>query len=179
MAGYEFNEDMLGDILPVYEYQGATGVQVTFTSEANYVEPYNVEDFKDYARIDFDTDDNLIALFLKSARINIEQYLQKSLGVRTIRLLALHLPKNYKLPYGPIQSITTAGYTLFGDLLKEDGKDIDITYITNASLVNDAITQAIYRQAYHYYEYREESSKPNLLNEVKLLVNPYKRIVFP
>jgi hypothetical protein len=152
---------------------------VTFTSEANYVEPYNVEDFKDYARIDFDTDDNLIALFLKSARLNIEQYLQKSLGVRTIRLLALHLPKNYKLPYGPIQSITTAGYTLFGDLLKEDGKDIDITYVTNASLVNDAITQAIYRQAYHYYEYREESSKPNLLNEVKLLVNPYKRIVFP
>ena len=57
MAGYEYNEDMLGDILPVYEYLGATGLQVTFTSEASYVEPYNVEDFKDYARIDFDTDD--------------------------------------------------------------------------------------------------------------------------
>jgi hypothetical protein len=179
MAGYEYNEDMLGDILPVYEYQGATGLQVTFTSEANYVEPYNVEDFKDYARIDFDTDDNLIALFLKSARQNIEQYMQKSLGIRTINLIALHLPKNYKLPYGPIQSITTAGYTLFGDLLKEGGKDINITYVTNASLVNDAIKQAIYRQAYHYYEYREANSKPDLLSEVKLLVNPYRRIVFP
>ena len=179
MAGYEFNEDMLGDILPVYDYQGATGLQVTFTSEASYVEPYNVNDFKDYATIDFDTDDNLILLFLKSARQNIEQYMQKSLGVRTIRLIALHLPKNYKLPYGPIQSITTAGYNLFGDLLKEGGKDIDITYVTNASLVNDAIKQAIYRQAYHYYEFREEGSKANLLNEVKLLVNPYRRIVFP
>jgi hypothetical protein len=121
----------------------------------------------------------LIALFLKSARQNIEQYMQKSLGVRTINLIALHLPKNYKLPYGPIQSITTAGYTLFGDLLKEGGKDINITYVTNASLVNDAIKQAIYRQAYHYYEYREANSKPDLLSEVKLLVNPYRRIVFP
>lgn len=179
MAGYEFNEDMLGDILPVYDYQGATGLQVTPISEANYVEPYNIEDFKDYAQIDFDTDDNLIALFLKSARQNIEQYMQKSLGIKTIRLIALHLPKNYKLPYGPIESITTAGYNLFGDLLKEGGKDIDITYVTNASLVNDAIEQAIYRQAYHYYEYREASSKPDLLSEVKLLVNPYRRIVFP
>jgi len=179
MAGYEYNEDMLGDILPVYEYQGATGVQVTFTSEASYVEPYDLEDFKDYARIDFDTDDNLIALFLKSARQNIEQYLQKSLGVRTINLIALHLPKNYKLPYGPIQSISTAGYTLFGDLLKEGGKDINITYVTNASLVNDAIEQAIYRQAYHYYEHREDEMKPDLVSEVKLLVNPYRRIVFP
>jgi hypothetical protein len=179
MAGYEYNEDMLGDILPVYEYQGATGVQVTFTSESNYFEPFGVEDFKDYARIDYDTDDNLILLFLKSARQNIEQYLQKSLGVRTVRLLALHLPKNYKLPYGPINSITTAGYTLFGDLLKEGGKDIDITYVTNSSLVNDAIKQAIYRQAYHYYEHREDEMKPDLVSEVKLLVNPYKRIVFP
>jgi hypothetical protein len=179
MAGYEYNEDMLGDILPVYEYLGATGLQIRFTSETSYVEPYNVEDFKDYARIDFDTDDNLILLFLKSARQNIEQYMQKSLGVRAINLIALHLPKNYKLPYGPIQSITTPGYNLFGDLLKEGGKDINITYVTNASLVNDAIKQAIYRQAYHYYEYREANSKPDLLSEVKLLVNPYRRIVFP
>jgi hypothetical protein len=93
--------------------------------------------------------------------------------------MALHLPKNYKLPYGPIQSITTPGYTLFGDLLKEGGKDINITYVTNSSLVNDAIKQAIYRQAYHYYEYREDAVKPDLVSEVKLLVNPYKRIVFP
>lgn len=179
MAGYEFNEDMIGNLLPVYEYQGATGVQVTFTSEGSYNEPCNLSDFKDYARIDFDTDDNLCNLFLKSARQNVEQHLQKSLGVRTIRLLALCLPKNYKLPYGPIQSMTTAGYTLFGDLLKEYGKDIDITYVTNASLVNDAIKQAIYRQAYHYYEYRDAYSKPGLLNEVKLLLAPYRRIVFP
>jgi hypothetical protein len=64
-------------------------------------------------------------------------------------------------------------------LLKEGGKDINITYVTNATLVNDAIKQAIYRQAYHYYEYREANSKPDLLSEVKLLVNPYRRIVFP
>ncbi len=65
------------------------------------------------------------------------------------------------------------------DIGRGAGKDIDITYVTNASLVNDAIKQAIYRQAYHYYEFREEGSDANLLNEVKLLVNPYRRIVFP
>ena len=176
---YDYNEDMLVNILPTYQYKGASGLQVTFTSEEDYVEPYDLEDFKDYSRIDFDTDDNLIELFLKSARQNIEQYLQKSLGIRTINLIALNLPKNYKLPFGPIESITTEGYNLFGDLLKEGGKEINITYVSNASLVNEAIKQAIYRQAYHYYENREANTKPDLLNEVKLLVNPYKRIVFP
>ena len=179
MAGYEYNEDMLGNILPVYEYKGATGLQVTFTDEEFYVEPYDIEDFKDYAKIDFDTDDNLIELFLKSARQNIEQYLQKSLGIRTISLIALHLPKNFKLPFGPIEAMITEGFNLFGDLLKEGGKDIEIEYESNASLVNDAIIQAIYRQAYHYYENRENDLKADLVSEVKLLINPYKRIVFP
>ena len=176
---YDYNEDMLGNILPVYEYKGASGLQVTFTDEELYVEPYDIEDFKDYAKIDFDTDDNLIELFLKSARQNIEQYLQKSLGIRTISLIALHLPKNFKLPFGPIEAIITEGFNLFGDLLKEGGKYIEIEYETNASLVNDAIIQAIYRQAYHYYENREAEFNPNLVSEVKLLLSPYKRIVFP
>jgi hypothetical protein len=106
----------------------------------------------------------------------VEKYLQKSLGVRTFNLLALYLPKNYRLPFGPVEEIFTTGYTLFGDILKEGGKDVNIEYSTNASLVNDSIIQAIYKQAFNYYENRDSNGPVNLDNVVKKILDPYRVI---
>jgi hypothetical protein len=182
MAHYDQNIDSLNSTgLPIYEKAGTQGLQVTFTSESGYVEPYDLDDFKDYARIDFDTDDNLLAIFLKAARVDVERYLQKSLGIRTISLTALKLPKNYVLPYGPVQSVSTTGYTNVGDILKEGGIDVVIEYISNASLVNDSITKSIYAQALHYYEYRNKFSQlqGTIVDEVKMCLYSFKKIQFP
>jgi hypothetical protein len=180
---FDKNVDQLYDFgLPVYGVSDrASGLSMVF-DDSYYDYPYNLNDFKDFARIDFDTDDNLLGLFLKSATRQIEQYLQKSLGIRTITLYALKLPKNYKLPFGPVSTITTTGFTLFGNLLKEGGTDLEIEYITNSSLVNDHIINAIYKQAYHNYENREvykDNPMGGLINEVQMMLATYRDVTFP
>lgn len=157
----------------------ASGVQIFFSDESEFAEPWDIHEFKQFAKIDFATDDNLISAFLLSARQLVEQYLQQSLGVRTIKLLALELPKNYRLPFGPVDEIVTEGFTLFGDLLKEGGKYIEIEYTTSDMLVNENIKNAIYRQALHNYENRGKYLEPKfasgLIDEVKLILQPYKK----
>jgi len=117
-------------------------------------EPVTVDFFKEHARIDFDTDDALLASYLKSARQELEQYSQMSFGVKTMMLKALYLPKNYKLMFGYVNTILTAGYTNFGDILKEGGTDIDIEY-TTLGIMNDTIKIAICRYAAGLYIFRE------------------------
>lgn len=179
MADFDKNIDQICTYgLPRYDtYPAISGLQISFIDEDSYIEPVTVEEFKDHAYIDADTDDNLLELFLKAARIDVENYLQRSLGVRTIRLQALRLPKNYLLPWGPVESVETAGFTLFGDILKEGGTDVTVEYVTNESLVNDSIRQAIYKRAFEYYENRGSSGPmPDI---VKIILNPYRRMVFP
>ena len=96
-------------------------------------EPVTIEEFKQHARIDFDTDDNLIEDYIKAARQELEQYSQLSFGNKTIKLMALRLPKNYRLMYGPVSAITSpTGLTLFGDIVKDgNGEDVEITYTTS------------------------------------------------
>ena len=181
---YYKNADYCEFGLPSYNCHPVTsGLQYSFIDEDNYVEPWNLQEFKDHGYIDADTDDNLISLYLKAARIDVENYLQKSLGIRTIQLLALRLPKNYRIPWGPVESIATAGFTLFGDILKEGGEDVTIEYTTNASLVTDSIKQAIYKQAFNYYENRDSNLMTNqgtsLESVTKAILNPYRSIKFP
>lgn len=179
MADFDKNIDQLCDYgLPRYDcYPATSGLQYSFTDEISYVEPWDLEEFKDHAYIDADTDDNLLELYLKAARIDVENYLQQSLGIRTITLLAQRLPKNYRLPWGPVDTIVTADFTVFGGILIEGGKDVEIEYTTNASLVNDSIRQAIYKRAFDYYENRGSAGPmPDL---VKVILSPYRRVVFP
>lgn len=179
MAEFDKNCDQLTSIYPVYERSSVSGLQLSILSESDYVEPWNLEEFKDHAKIDFATDDNLLNLYLKSARIDVEQYLQRSLGIRSIRLIALRLPKNYRLPFGPVEEITTSGYTLFGDIVKEGGEEVTIDYTTNESLVNDSIKQAIYKQAFNYYENRDSNQPVEMDSIVKKILSPYRLIQFP
>lgn len=186
MADFDKNIDQLCNDygFPRYDtYPAISGLQYSFTDESDYVEPWDLDEFKDHAYIDANTDDNLLGIYLKAARIDVEKYLQKSLGIRTITLLAQRLPKNYRLPWGPVESIDTAGFTLFGDIVKEGGADVTLEYTTNASLVNDSIKQAIYKQAFSYYENRDKYKDPKfavgLVDEVKIILNPYRRKVFP
>lgn len=175
---YYKNADYCEFGLPSYNCSPAvSGLQVNFINEDDYEEPVTMEGFKDHSYIDTETDDNLLELYLKAARIDVENYLQRSLGIRTIQLLAQRLPDNYKLPWGPVESVDTADYTLFGDILKEGGLDVNIEYTTNASLVNSSIKQAIYKRAFDYYENR--GSAGPMPDIVKIILNPYRRVVFP
>jgi hypothetical protein len=157
----------------------ASGVQYQTITDLT-VEPVTVDFFKEHARIDFDTDDNLVAVYLKSARQFLEQWSQLSFGVKTIGLTALSLPKNYKLMHGKVDTILTAGFTNVGDILKEGGTDIDIEFTTK-DWIDDAIRIAICRQAASFYINREtitdtKFSASVLENEAKAMIQPYQNL---
>lgn len=117
-------------------------------------EPVDLAFFKDHARIDFDTDDTLAASYLKAARLELEAYGQISFGVKTMRLTALELPKNYRLMYGPVNEPTTPGYATVGDILIEGGKNVNVTY-TTLGIMNETIKIAICLVAAARYAIRE------------------------
>lgn len=180
---YFRNFDLLCNDLPTSCYPAISGLQISVIDESNYVEPVSVEEFKAHGYIDTDTDDSLLDLYLKAARIDVENYLQKSLGIRTIRLMALKLPTNYRLPWGPVETIVSSGFTNFGNILIEGGTDVTVEYTTNASLVNDSIKGAIYKQCFNYYENRDSNvmttQGTSLESVTKVILNPYKAVKFP
>lgn len=169
------------DHLDCYPYNCriAKGVQYTVVADLA-VEPVDVPFFKSHARIDFATDDSLVAVYIKAARQELEQWAQLSFGVKTIGLTALELPDNYRLMFGRVNTVTTAGYTNVGDILKEGGTDIDIQF-TTIGTINDTIRVAICRQAASFYINREnvkdsKFSADVLANEAKMMIQPFKNI---
>lgn len=154
----------------LHEGNPAYGIQY-YVVEDLAAEPVDVTFFKDHARIDFDTDDALIATYITAARIELEQWAQISFKVQTRRLTALNIPKNYKLMYGPVSSITTEGFTIFGDHVKEGGTEVIIDYITEG-VINDTIKIAIARYAAGLYAIREHimlTDKGTPLNTAKMI----------
>lgn len=141
------------------------------------VEPVDLNFFKDAARIDFATDDTLCEAYIQAARIELEQWSQLSFGVKTIGLTALYLPKNYRLVYGPVDDVTTSGFTNVGNILKEGGKDIDIEFTTLGTYFgNSMVKVAICRQAASLYINREtitetQFSAQTLENEAKKMLD--------
>ena len=146
-------------------------------------EPVTVNFFKEHARIDFDTDENLVAAYLKAARIELERWTQLSFGVKTIGLRARELPDNYKLMFGPVNAVTTpaTGYTLFGDLLSPGGANVEIEYSTIG--IKDEVVQ-ISICAAGLYIFRENIIESKYIasaemDEAKRMLESYKNISWP
>jgi hypothetical protein len=94
-------------------------------------EPVTLTFFKNHLRVDFDTDDLLLTNYLKSARMDLEKYSQLSFGEKRMKVMALEMPKNFRLMHGPVQSIIDDKYTLFGDIVTDaNGNNIEFEFIT-------------------------------------------------
>lgn len=157
----------------------AKGVQYSVVTDLSE-EPVTLEFFKQHARIDFDTDDTLSSVYLKAARQELEKWSQLSFGVKTIRLTALSLPKNYNLMYGKVDTVTTANFTNVGDILKEGGEDINIEF-TTLDWIDDVIRIAICRYAAGLYIFRENITETKYvaqvgMDEAKKMLQPYRNI---
>lgn len=176
MADFYKNSDKLCSLEALLT---ASGIQYSVIEDLTE-EPITIEFFKQHARIDFDTDDTLCATYIKAARQELERWSQLSFGVKTIGLTALSLPKNYRLMFGKIDTVTTPNFTNKGDILKEGGTDIDIEF-TTLDWVDDAIRIAIARYAAGLYIFRENivETKYNAqvgLDEAKTMLKPYMNI---
>ena len=149
-------------------------------------EPVTIADFKQHARIDFNTDDNLIDLYLKSARQYLEQWSQLSFGDKIIRFRAISVPDYWQLMYGPYQDDTR----LTGDILIRGGHHVDEEFTTGwpNDHLPDAIKIAICRYAAGLYAIRENMifsvngvvQDPNtFMDEAQKMLHPWRNITFP
>lgn len=157
----------------------AVGIQYSVVTDLA-TEPVDLAFFKQHARIDFNIDDNLCAQYIKAARQDLERWSQLSFGVKTMRLRALQLPDNFRLMYGRVDTVTTSGYTNFGDILREGGKEVEIEY-TTLDWIDDNIRIAICRQAAALYVFRENITETKYnaqvgLNEAKEMLKPYMNL---
>lgn len=181
VMNYDQNADILYSVRPPYKLKG---ISYQFTDETNYCEPVSLDEFKDYAGIDWQIDDFLVAKLLTSARVATEKYLLKSLGVRTVVFKAQECYENYELSWGPVEEVITEGFTVFSGLLVEGGENIEVEFITNASFVNESIKEAIMMKAMDSFNnrgrylsrYRETGQ---LVDRWRELLKPYRKMVYP
>lgn len=170
MADFYKNCDYLDDCP---DERGAVGLSYHLGELEE--EPVTIQDFKEHAKIDFDTDDNLITIYLVSARETVEQILRKSLGVRTVNIFAEHLPDKFKLDWGNYATVAT----IFGkDILKDGGDDLELSFTTENTVLNTNIKNAILMQAFDYYE-RKGVYSGGGTDEVMNILQPYRNIQFP
>lgn len=175
MADFYKNWDKLeclGDTI-----YSASGIQYNVVIDL-VTEPVSLEFFKDHARIDFETDDTLCEVYIKAARRELEMWSQLSFGVKTMGLTALQLPKNYRLMFGKVDTVTTPNFTNVGDILKEGGTDIDIEF-TTLDWIDDAVRVAICRYAAGLYVSRENVidtrfAVQNTQDEAKKMLQSYR-----
>jgi len=79
-----------------------------------------LEEVKDFMRVDFSEDDALITSLINQSKDLIEEYLNRSLVVNTIHLIASPR-EELEIPFGPIETIESVKDV-------ESGDDIDYEY---------------------------------------------------
>lgn len=181
MANFDTNEDIL--FTPSFEYKNL-GFGYQIVDESDYIEPVGIQDFKEFADIDYSVDDNFLAPVLKSARIQTERLLKRSLGVRRVKFSAIECKPYTRLQWAPVETVHTAGYTVKNEYLIEGGENVEVEFTTNASLVNDDIKMAILFLATDLYNNRDRflsryRETGQLVDKWKDILKPYRQMQFP
>ena len=203
MADYYKNSDYFGCDTIASRGFGRIGQTRSAVEGVEYVvlddlvqEPVTLSDFKEHARIDFNVDDNLASMYLKSAREYLEQYSQLSFGDKKTQFTALRVPNRWKLMFGPFLPSYPADndhVELFGakkDILLNGGQNVDIELYTGwgAMGLPDAIKVSICRYAAGLYAIREnliysENGVPHepteVMDEAQKMLAPWRNITWP
>lgn len=130
---------------------------------------------KAHLRVDFtQTDnDNDITRLKKVARIQVENQINKGLGQRTLKVGVRNDLGNFKLPFGPVSSVTsvkdvdqvtldTTAYSIKNGVLETVfTQPVYVTYVTGYSTVPEDYKQMILERLAYLYGNRGDSSKTN------------------
>lgn len=164
------------------------GVEYHFVTDLT-VEPVTLVEFKAHCRVDYNMDDALLSMYLKSARQHLERVAQLSFGERTVRMTALSMVDNWKVMYGPVDTVT-APYVKFGKdiITNSGGTNVTIEYTTKwpTGLPMDIVV-AICRYAAGLYAIRENviltdkgalQEPQNYLDEAEKMVRKHGNVTF-
>jgi uncharacterized phiE125 gp8 family phage protein len=162
-------------------------------------EPITLAEAKNYLRVDFDDDNDLITSLIASARIRLEKYAGIAMSARTLQVVA-YVDDFIELPYAPLNTITTVEYwngnswtamslgqyNVLGTTYKKiymvaNGEmEYRFTYTCGYTTLPQPIRTALYKLLADLYDYREssvEDSQPNSnVASAYEIMKPYKRI---
>ena len=72
-------------------------------------EPITLAQAKNYLKVDFDDDNDLITSLIASARVRLEKYAGVAMSARTLQVVA-YVDEFIELPYAPLNNITKVKY---------------------------------------------------------------------
>jgi uncharacterized phiE125 gp8 family phage protein len=171
---------------------------ITIISE-EVTNPITLAEAKNYLRVDFSEDDDLIEALITSARVRLEQYAGIAMTPRTLQVVA-YVDELIELPYAPISYILTVeyfsnnnwveiedgAYEVIGTTVRKvftrdyPGMEYRFTYNCGYEEVPSTLKTATLKLVSDLYEYRESSVEagrpsPNLTTAYELM-KPFKRI---
>ncbi len=162
-------------------------------------EPITLAEAKNYLRVDFDDDNDLISSLITSARVRLEKYAGVAMTARTLQVVA-YVDEFIELPYAPINTIskveywdneewveiTVPQYNVLGTTYKKlymtafSHMEFRFTYTCGYATTPAVMKTALYKILADLYDYREssvEDSKPNAnIASAYELMKPYKRV---
>jgi uncharacterized phiE125 gp8 family phage protein len=169
------------------------------TTVAPTAQVVTLTEAKNYLRVDYDEDNDLIEALIATAQTRLEQYAGVAMTPRTLKVVA-YVDEFIELPYTPTNTIslveywnneswvtmTVGDYEVLGDTTKKiymvaNGEmEYRFTYTCGYATTPKTMKTALLKCLADLYEYREssvESSKPNAnLTTAYELMKPYKRI---
>ena len=171
---------------------------ITIISE-EVTNPITLAEAKNYLRVDFSEDDDLIESLITSARVRLEQYAGIAMTERTLQVVA-YVDELIELPYAPITNILNVeyfsantwveiedgAYEVIGTTVRKvftinyPGMEYRFTYNCGYDCVPSTLKTATLKLVSDLYEYRESSVEasrpsPNLTTAYELM-KPFKRI---
>lgn len=162
-------------------------------------EPITLAQAKNYLRVDFDDDNDLITALIISARLRLEKYAGIAISPRTLQAVA-YVDEFIELPYAPLNNITLVeywdgsgwvamglgDYYILGTTYKKiymvanNRMEYRFTYTCGYTSIPQPMITALYKLIADLYDYREssvEDSQPNSnITSAYELIKPYKRI---
>lgn len=162
-------------------------------------EPITLSEAKNYLKVDFDDDNDLITSLITSARVRLEKYAGVAMTARTLQAVA-YVDEFIELPYAPINTITKVEYwdnqewveislgqyNILGTTYKKvymsafSHMEFRFTYTCGYATTPSVMKTAMFKILADLYDYREssvEDSKPNAnIASAYELMKPYKRV---
>ena len=170
------------------------------TNESGITEPVTVEEVKNYLRLEgfidnsesisseFNDDDLLIAILIRSARERLEEYTGLSLIPKTWEIEFTNLAGNFEIPFGPVNQINTV-LDDEGDSISTEDFDISnsgrifktplyenmvMNYDAGYTTIPKGLKDAMLKEIAYRYINRGDENVDGMSREAMVLASKYK-----
>lgn len=163
-------------------------LDLIFTEESSApTEPVTLEEAKNFCKIDFDDDDNLITSLIVAARQACEAYTNVGFIYRELTAVIDNGNGGSYLPYGPVNDIVSSTDVDGGNIdinvagvkwkqvLTPRSRRMNITYNAGYEVLPENLKTALLNEIMFLYDNRSQSNE-GVSPITQLLLNPHQRI---